>query len=142
MKEELSDIVPKIFHEVSKEFNLEHLCLGATESLLLSPHKFAIGINLSRDGPIFTYWDLEPRSGRGFDILRYLITKRRDRLRFDGCSEYSGYDRFARDNLVAFERHLRTGAQDILAGSKDWIREYPWPSVAVKPEILRAIHQQ
>lgn len=76
------------------------------------------------------YFDKVSKPAKGYNILLYLINRRRDLLVFsESQTPAESYTEFIENQLASLARHLRTAGQDILSGARDWIKEYSWPTV-------------
>jgi hypothetical protein len=103
--------------------------LSENEVLLKAP-SFTIDASADREGVSMVYFDTRSKPAKGYNILLFLLNKRRDRLSFNAnAAEPATYEEFIEGQLNALAQHIRTAGVDILAGADDWMGSYSWPTV-------------
>jgi len=108
--------------------------------VLLKSSTYAIDIIVDKDGASAIYFDTSSKSPDGYNIIMFLLNKRRDKLVLSrNKPETTGYSELVDSEIGSLAMHLRNAGHDILSGSKDWIRSYSWPSVKPNLEIAALI---
>jgi hypothetical protein len=86
------------------------------------------------------YFDTSVNPIKGYNIFLYLVNKRRNLLTFSsGVPQAGSYAEFVEKEVASLAKHLRSAGQDILAGSRDWIESYSWPTVTPSGDIAALI---
>jgi len=108
------------------------------EDVLLKASNFSIRVLADRDGVSMIYFDTAHRPIKGYNILLFLMNKRRSSITFSSAKpDKSTYSKFIEDELISLTRHLENAGQDILEGSKGWISAYTWPSVSASEPLVK-----
>lgn len=104
--------------------------------VLLRSSDYVLNIFADRDGVNVVYFDTDSRPHWGYNVFLFLYNKRRDSLVLPQTSfQPKDYSEFIEAELGALSNHLRTAGQDILRGSKDWIKSYSWPVVRASADV-------
>lgn len=102
----------------------------SSSEVLLRADSYTLDVYADRDGVSIVYFDKTSKPLSGYNVLLFLINKRRSALTFSDVEPASnGYTNFIKNGLDVTAQHLRNAGEDILSGSKDWIRGYSWPRV-------------
>lgn len=86
------------------------------------------------------YFDTRSKPPKGYNILLFLLNKRRDRLSFQtNLPEPTSRDDFIEGQLNGLIQHIRSAGQDILGGSAEWMKTYSWPTVQAQGSVATLI---
>jgi hypothetical protein len=108
--------------------------------ILLRARTFAIDVSIDREGVSAVYFDTRSRPAKGYNILLFLLNKRRDRLTFhENAPEPAEYSKFIEGQLKGVIQHIRSAGLDILAGADDWMKSYSWPTVRLHDGIAALV---
>lgn len=102
---------------------------------------YAIAVWQDRDGVSCMYYDNTQETVHGYNLILFLITKRRERLTFARKHPGGTPDSREPDELQALVRHLGSAADDILSGSRSWLTDYQWPPVVVSEQVRRTLRE-
>lgn len=131
IKHEMSDII--------SAYSIKLISVNANEVLLKSL-TYTIDIVTDRDGVSIIYFDTDQKPVKGYNLFLFLANKRREKLTFSKSKPTTNsYIELIASETHALSTHLRNAAQDILGGSKDWIKEYSWPTIQLPPELAGMI---
>lgn len=108
--------------------------------VVLKSSGFVIDIVADREGVSMVYFDKSVRPVKGYNISLFLINKRRNLLAFATSKQQANsYGEFIETEISSLAQHLRNGGQDLLAGSKEWIKSYSWPAIGPSGGIASLI---
>jgi hypothetical protein len=125
----LKSLLTSAMGDLIATYDLAILELSDSE-VLLRARTFVIDINADRDGLSTLYFDTRSRPVKGYNILLFLLNKRRDRLALhETTADPSAYCEFIEGQLKGLARHFRSAGLDILSGADDWMNNYSWPTV-------------
>ncbi|TWB41877.1 hypothetical protein [Nitrospirillum pindoramense] len=104
--------------------------------VLLKSREYAIDVIADRDGVSLVYFDKREKYIKGYNIFRFLVDKRRNKLDLaKNQPPTHSYAEFIELQTRSLANHLRKAAQDILSGSTEWIKAYSWPALPPASEI-------
>jgi len=125
----LSALVKSAMADIISAHGLS-LVEAANNEVILKSDLYALDVYADRDGVSMVYFDTASKPVVGYNVLLFLINRRRSSLTFSKSElESSNYAEFIQSGLNGLARHLRSAGGDILTGSKDWIKGYSWPPV-------------
>ena len=108
--------------------------------VLLKSDAYTIDIVADRDGVSMVYFDKSAGPVKGYNVFLFLINKRRNLLIFSaGKPQANSYAEFIETEISSLAQHLRNAGQDLLSGSKEWIKGYSWPIVSPSGSIAALI---
>jgi hypothetical protein len=110
----LDSIVKKEMGDMISAHSLDLVVIGGNEVLLKSS-TYVMDVVADRNGVSVVYFDTMQKPVKGYNVFLFLANKRRGQLA------------------------LTKAGQDILIGSKDWMREYSWPTVHLGDDIAAMI---
>lgn len=131
----LLTVVQKSMSDIVALYGLSVVEVSSSE-VLLRAGSYTLDVYADRDGVSMVYFDKTSKPCLGYNVLLYLINKRRSALTFSGVEPQSNsHADFIENGLKAIAQHLRNAGDDILSGSRDWIRGYSWPKVLASERI-------
>lgn len=136
---DFNQLVREIMKDIISENSLVFINISSDEVLLKSK-LYALNIFCDNDGVRIIYFDLLAAPIVGYNLIKFLINKREDFLppvQEKPLTEVS--DGFISHRLEVLAQYIRFAAQDIMVGSKEWTKNYPWPVLTPNPEILAVI---
>ncbi len=108
--------------------------------VLLKSRDYAIDIIADKDGVSVIYFDTLSSPAKGYNVFLFLANKRRNSLVFStNKPQTKSYTEFIESELGSLAQHIRNAGQDILSGSKDWIKTYSWPIVRPSGNVASII---
>ena len=132
-------IVEKEMGDIISTHSLVLVAMGGNEVLLKSS-SYVLDIVADRDGVSIVYFDTTQKPAKGYNVFLFLANKRREQLSFaKNKPTVNSHTEFVEGETRALSGHLRKAGQDILAGSKDWIKGYSWPTVRLANEVAAMI---
>lgn len=135
----LKNLINKHMGDMIPTHNFRLIEVQENEVLLKSTD-YLIDIIADKDGVSTVYFDTSSSPPKGYNIFLFLINKRRNSLDFPTKKlQPQSYANFIESELRMLVQHLRSGGQDILSGSKDWIKTYSWPIIQADKNITSAI---
>ena len=98
--------------------------------VLLKARTFTIDVFMDKESVDMVYFDTRYKPMKGYNITRFLLNRRRDRLTFSANTpEPASYSDFIEGQLNSLIQHIRSAGLDILSGADDWMKSYSWPTV-------------
>lgn len=135
----LDSIVEKEMGDMISAHSLDLVAIDGNEVLLKSL-TYVMDVIADRDGVSVVYFDTTQMPAKGYNVFLFLANKRRERLAFANDRPITNsYAEFVESETRALAGHLRKAGQDILAGSKDWLKSYSWPTVRLEDKIAGMI---
>jgi len=125
----LAIIVKKVMDDIITSYSLTLFSKDDNEVQLKSS-TYIMDVIANRDGVSIVYFDITQKPIKGYNVFLFLANKRREQLDFVKDKPITNsYAEFIESEIHALAGHLRKAGQDILSGSKDWIKAYSWPTV-------------
>ena len=138
-KFDLASIIRLNMDDLISAYGLSIIVVSNSEVLLKSDN-YTIDVFADRDGVSMVYFDTEARPIKGYNILLYLINKRRDALVSQLQNrEPNTYCEFIEININSLVQNIRTAGLDIFDGSKEWLQSYSWPVVLPSGNVVGLI---
>lgn len=120
----LPDLVFQEMGSIIREYGLS--CEGVTDhDVLLRHNLYVLRVSEDLDGLSIIYYDILGTEPVGYNVLLYLINRRRELLTSvvsEGTSQVVS-------QLRSIASDLQAAARDILAGEKAWMDDYRWPPI-------------
>ncbi len=96
--------------------------------VLLKSATYAIDVTADRDGVSMVYFDTTAKPPKGYNVFLFLLHKRRNQLAPPAAvSNPTTYQELVECELNSLAQHVDRAGKDILEGSREWIKVYPWP---------------
>lgn len=135
----LTNEIRSSFADVFAINHAELISVSGTE-VLLKTERYTLDVYADKDGVSVVYFDKTSMPVKGYNVVLFLINKRRNLLSFDKYSDENAIylDRLRAD-LKNIARHLTQAGQDILAGKKEWLKEYSWQLVSPSSDVASLI---
>ena len=109
--------------------------------VLLKSMTYSIDVIANRDGVSLMYFDTTQKPVNGYNLFLFLVNKRREALTFSAAKpQTTSHAEFLESELNCLAQHIENAGEDILQGSKDWIRGYSWPIVRPYGDIASLIN--
>jgi hypothetical protein len=135
----LDSIVKKEMGDMISAHSLDLVVIGGNEVLLKSS-TYVMDVVADRNGVSVVYFDTMQKPVKGYNVFLFLANKRRGQLALTKSRPITNnFSEFVESETRALAGHLRKAGQDILIGSKDWMREYSWPTVHLGDDIAAMI---
>lgn len=135
-------LIDRDMSDLIEKYGLSVVEIDEKEIFLLSTN-FSIRVLADRNGVSMIYFDTTHKPINGYNILLFLINRRRNRLTISSAkSENYAYDAFIEDELISLISHLRRAGQDILDGYNEWIAEYSWPTINAPSSLVELIDRK
>lgn len=135
----LKELTINNMSDVINKHNLKLIEVSDNEVLLKSP-EYAINIAAEKDGVSIIYFDTSSTPTKGYNIFLFLVNQRRSSLVFSKTKPcQKDYAEFIESELNSLTQHIRNAGQDILDGSKDWIKSYHWKTITPSKNIASMI---
>jgi hypothetical protein len=131
----LSNEIHDIFADVLAVNHAELVPVSNTE-VLLKTAAYSLNIYVDHDGVSVIYFDKISNPIKGYNVILFLLNKRRSLLSFDKyANENAIYIDRLRSDIKSVARHLTQAGQDILEGKKEWLKEYSWQLVSPSKDV-------
>lgn len=135
----LKELTFKNMYDVIQTYNLKLVEVSDNE-VLLKATEYTIDIVAEKDGVSIIYFDTSSTPTKGYNIFLFLANRRRSSLVFSkNKPNANNYADFIESELSSLAQHIRNAAQDILSGSKDWIKSYHWQIITPSENIAKII---
>lgn len=135
----LKSLLTKSMGDLIAAYGFSIIELSDSE-VLLKAGTFTIDAFMDRESVDMVYFDTRSKPAQGYNISRFLLNKRRDRLTFNAnATEPADYGEFIEIQLNALVRHIRSAGLDILAGDDEWMKSYRWPTVRAQDSAAALI---
>lgn len=103
------------------------------DEVILKSGSYALDIFFDRDGVSVVYFDTTVSPAAGYNLLEFLVNRRPKLLAPEEQESSENYpSEFVKRRLDILSKHFQGAAQDILGGSKDWIKSYSW--AVIRPD--------